>query len=607
MELLSARLSGTARVAFDEWVIEDPEVSENYRAVKDGLPNRMGEKKITWKTIVDFFNLKMGKDEKITEYSSRYLAASKVISAEELQGCKFLFSLPMKIRELFAKYSGEWPRNLDGMVSLAQELVLRAESIHVDIGISEPRPVFTPKKLICFGCQGEGHYVSRCPKRTDRPESKAEEKSNSIKDNLNKYSSSVYLNVLCTCAGRVVHARALVDSGATENFVSRKWVETHDVFRRYLNGCRRISLAAGEAMISIREETEEMTMTIGKHEDTIRFLVVPGLHDSVILGKAWLDKHNPAIDWPVGDVRFDRCQCSVVRLEAVNDDGLMESGVEEVLPAVLLKVPKYGMTKAGESDDECNTEGEDFDSAEDSDQDWTISEDDDWDDELAVPENEVLNEDRDQNHQQICSIVAVVEDESADFVATFLGEDSGTEDKPIVRIPVEYRDYEEVFSEKLADELPPMHSKYQCAIDFKKDAVLPKPQKPYPVSFRQRTIVEQFIKDGLRKGTLQRSKSPIAMPMFLVPKKDGDARPVVDLRLVNDIIVDNRNPNPCIDDIMSYLSNARVFSKIDLANAYNLMFSNVRSVLPPSSSVWPLLFQIVYAHLGPTLSHLAPE
>ena len=121
MELLSARLSGTARVAFDEWVIEDPEVSENYRAVKDGLPNRMGEKNITWKTIVDFFNLKMVKDEKITEYSSRYLAASKVISVEELQGCKFVFSLPMKVRELFTKYSGEWPKNLEGMVSLAQE------------------------------------------------------------------------------------------------------------------------------------------------------------------------------------------------------------------------------------------------------------------------------------------------------------------------------------------------------------------------------------------------------------------------------------------------------------------------------------------------------
>ena len=164
---------------------------------------------------------------------------------EELQACKFLFSLPIKVRELFTKYSGEWPRNLEGMVILAQELVLRAESIYVDIGTSEgreARSLFTPRKLICFGCQGEGHYVARCPKRTDKSESKTDEKSNSIKDNLNKYSSSVYLNVNFHYMGHEFQGKALVDSGATANFVSEKWVEVNGLFRSRSKESRRMIL-----------------------------------------------------------------------------------------------------------------------------------------------------------------------------------------------------------------------------------------------------------------------------------------------------------------------------------------------------------------------------
>jgi len=50
--------------------------------------------------------------------------------------------------------------------------------------------------------------------------------------------------------------------------------------------------------------------------------------------------------------------------------------------------------------------------------------------------------------------------------------------------------------------------------------------------------------DGLRKGILQKSKSPIAMGLFLVAKNNDEQRPVVDFRLVTEIFVNNRNPIP---------------------------------------------------------------
>ena len=46
---------------------------------------------------------------------------------------------------------------------------------------------------------------------------------------------------------------------------------------------------------------------------------------------------------------------------------------------------------------------------------------------------------------------------------------------------------------------------------------------------------------------------------------------MVDFRPVNEIVVDNRNPIPSIDDLMSYLCESKIFTKIDLRGAYNLL------------------------------------
>jgi len=61
------------------------------------------------------------------------------------------------------------------------------------------------------------------------------------------------------------------------------------------------------------------------------------------------------------------------------------------------------------------------------------------------------------------------------------------------------------------------------------------------------------------------------MGTFLVPKSDGEYRTVVDFRPVNEIVVDNRSPIPTIEDLMMNLNEAKIFSKIDLRGAYNLL------------------------------------
>ena len=57
--------------------------------------------------------------------------------------------------------------------------------------------------------------------------------------------------------------------------------------------------------------------------------------------------------------------------------------------------------------------------------------------------------------------------------------------------------------------------------------------------------------------------------MFLVPKKNGTRRLVIDWRKLNDQTVKNQVVPPPISDLLDRLGEARVFSQLDLRSGYN--------------------------------------
>ena len=82
------------------------------------------------------------------------------------------------------------------------------------------------------------------------------------------------------------------------------------------------------------------------------------------------------------------------------------------------------------------------------------------------------------------------------------------------------------------------------------------------------------VKAELNKLTVRDIITPVDQPtdwtsrMVVVTKKSGDLRICLDPCRLNNALKRERYPLPVMDDILPKLSNAKVFSKLDLCSAY---------------------------------------
>jgi len=149
-----------------------------------------------------------------------------------------------------------------------------------------------------------------------------------------------------------------------------------------------------------------------------------------------------------------------------------------------------------------------------------------------------------------------------------------------------------VFGKKQSERMP-TRKLWDHAIDVKK-VFMPRKGKVYPLSREKREEVREFVKEQLRKGYIQLSKSPQMAPVFFIGKKDRKKRMVQDYWYFNEWTIKNNYPLPLISDVLENIGMKKLFMKMDLWWGYN----NVRI---KEGDEWKAAFTMPEGSFKPTV------
>lgn len=92
------------------------------------------------------------------------------------------------------------------------------------------------------------------------------------------------------------------------------------------------------------------------------------------------------------------------------------------------------------------------------------------------------------------------------------------------------------------------------------------PPRRVPLAFAEQE--KKAVEELLAKGVIRKSTSPWASPIVLVKKKNGQIRPCVDYRRVNQLVKPDGFPLPRIQDCLDAVAGSTLFSTFDLTSGF---------------------------------------
>ena len=351
---------------------------------------------------------------------------------------------------------------------------------------------------------------------------------------------SIYADVQLHSRRLHSNTRALVDSGATDNFISPTLLQTSNIKAYKLSKPRTIRNVDGTKNNNGATRSAVLLTIRYNGQDTKQKFYVADLgEDWMILGMPFLAAANPDIDWSTGT--FDG-EIMAATQDAHLWTPLARSKRPEVhlrsIPEGTLPGQTYYEHEVGEF---LNIEPKDYAFISHHKQ--------------EAPSNETAEgEPIIRRISHATNLAASAADK--------------TERTWQEQVPLEYHQFGKVFSDEEAQRFPNSRP-WDHEIELTPDAPQVLNCKVYPLAEGQQELLDQFLDEHLKKGYIRVSNSPYASPFFFVKKNDGKQRPVQDYRQLNNHTVRNTYPLPLIKELVTQLIKKQWFTKFDVRWGYN--------------------------------------
>ena len=140
-----------------------------------------------------------------------------------------------------------------------------------------------------------------------------------------------------------VRTIAMIDSGATGSFISKRLVDQNDLPTREKDTQYTLQLIDGSKISSgkLERETRPLPVVIQRHHEELTFDIVGMATHDIVLGMPWLKKHNPVINWKRGVLKFERTgdvtSCQPIRRQRTTIDKKLNREPVEVCEALSSK------------------------------------------------------------------------------------------------------------------------------------------------------------------------------------------------------------------------------------------------------------------------------
>jgi hypothetical protein len=121
----------------------------------------------------------------------------------------------------------------------------------------------------------------------------------------------------------------------------------------------------------------------------------------------------------------------------------------------------------------------------------------------------------------------------------------------------------------------------------------------YPLNEMELQVLWDYLKEMLELGKICPLKSPTAAPIIFVSKAHGqELRLCVDYCGLNKVTITNHYPLPIMLELQDRVRGAKIFTKTDLKNSYNLIQIKPRDEWKMAFKTWYRLYKYTIMPFG---------